>query len=215
MFSYPLFSSTNIVISLRTISGATKGNPMENADTPKPSAQGGKILAEQGIIENVFERALWNVRIVVILGVIFSALAAIVLFVAGSLEIYHILVGFVPGNLHPLTKVDILIGIIGAVDFYLIGLVLLIFSFGIYELFISEIDIARAENGIGSILDIDNLDDLKNKIIKVIIMVLIVTFFQGILINSKTFTSSIDMLYMAVSICLICVGVYFLGKHGH
>jgi uncharacterized membrane protein YqhA len=186
---------------------------MENKDTPKPSGLGGKSLADQGIIENIFERALWNVRFVVILGVLFSALSAIVLFIAGSLEISHILIGFVPGNLHPLTHEQILVGIIGAVDFYLIGLVLLIFSFGIYELFISDIDIARFEGGFGSILDIENLDDLKNKIIKVIIMVLIVTFFQRIL--SMEFTSSLDMLAMAVSICLICVGVYFLGRHGN
>jgi uncharacterized membrane protein YqhA len=187
---------------------------MENQDTPKPSAQCGKALAEQGIIENLFERALWSVRFIVILGVIFSALAAIVLFLAGSKEIIDVLFLFVQ-NTHEVSKADILIGIIGAVDYYLIGLVLLIFSFGIYELFISEIDIARAESGFGSILDIDNLDDLKNKILKVIIMVLIVTFFQVILVYYKSFSAPLDILYMAVSICLICVGVYFLGKHGH
>ena len=37
----------------------------------------------------------------------------------------------------------ILAHVITAVDLYLIGVVLLIFSFGIYELFISKIDIAR------------------------------------------------------------------------
>jgi uncharacterized membrane protein YqhA len=189
---------------------------MENQVTPKPSAKGGKDLAEQGIIENIFERALWSVRIIVILGVIFSALAAIVLFLAGSLEIYHVLVLFVQHS-GSLDKVELLKGIIGAVDYYLIGLVLIIFSFGIYELFISEIDVARIEGGIGSILDIDNLDDLKNKIIKVIIMVLIVTFFERILAmaGSETTFVMFDMLAMAVSICLICIGVYFLGRHGH
>ncbi|MFA6225343.1 MAG: YqhA family protein [Methanoregula sp.] len=189
---------------------------MEKADTPKPSAHGGKALAEQGIIEHFFEWGLWSVRFVVILGVIFSALAAIVLFLAGSIEIIDVLVGFVKDS-DSVDKVEILIGIIGAVDFYLIGLVLLIFSFGIYELFISEIDIARADSGFGSILDIENLDDLKNKILKVIIMVLIVTFFQRILSMdfTKILPTSLDMLAMAVSICLICIGVYFLGKHGH
>jgi uncharacterized membrane protein YqhA len=189
---------------------------MEEANTPKPSAKGGKALAEQGIIENIFERGLWSVRFVVILGVIFSALAAIVLFLAGSKEIIDVIIYFIQ-HIDKVSKVEILIGIIGAVDFYLIGLVLLIFSFGIYELFISEIDIARAESGFGSILDIDNLDDLKNKIIKVIIMVLIVTFFQRILSMdfSKLLPTSLDMLAMAVSICLICIGVYFLGRHGH
>ena len=187
---------------------------MEETNTPKPSARGGKALADQGIIENIFERTLWNARIVVILGVIFSALAAIVLFLAGSKEIITVLFEFVTGGESKSAHAQILSQIIGAVDLYLIGLVLLIFSFGIYELFISEIDIARLENGFGTILDITNLDDLKNKIIKVIIMVLIVTFFQRILL-SEVFTTSIDMLAMAVSICLICIGVYFLGKHGH
>ena len=187
---------------------------MEETTTPKPSARGGKALADQGIIENIFERGLWNVRFIVLLGVLFGALSAIVLFLAGSKEIIDVLVGFVASGDAHLSHEKILIGIIGAVDFYLIGLVLLIFSFGIYELFISEIDIARLESGFGTILDITNLDDLKNKIIKVIIMVLIVTFFQRILL-SEVFTTSIDMLAMAVSICLICIGVYFLGKHGH
>jgi uncharacterized membrane protein YqhA len=186
---------------------------MENADTTDSPAQRRKTPADQHIIENIFERALWSLRFVVILGVIFGALSAIVLFITGSIEIYHILVSFIQVSQHPLTHEEILIGIIGAVDFYLIGLVLIIFTFGVYELFISEIDIARIEGGFGSILDIDNLDDLKNKIIKVIIMVLIVTFFQRIL--SMEFTTSIDMLAMAVSICLICVGVYFLSRHGH
>jgi uncharacterized membrane protein YqhA len=186
---------------------------MEKADTTEPSAQGKKTLADQHIVENIFERALWSLRFIVILGVIFGALSAIVLFVTGSIEIYHILVAFIQVAEHQLTHEEILVGIIGAVDFYLIGLVLIIFTFGIYELFISEIDIARIEGGFGSILDIENLDDLKNKIIKVIIMVLIVTFFQRIL--SMEFTTSIDMLAMAVSISLICVGVYFLGRHGH
>jgi uncharacterized membrane protein YqhA len=63
----------------------------------------------------------------------------------------------------------------------LIGLVLLIFGFGIYELFISELEIARLGDEFGNILEVSNLDDLKNKIIKVIIMVLIVSFFQRIL----------------------------------
>lgn len=189
------------------------GSHMEKAELSNSSPEGKKTCADQHIAESIFERALWNVRYIVLLGVLFGTLSAIVLFIAGSTEIYHILIGYIQVGEHPLTHEEILIGIIGAVDFYLIGLVLIIFSFGIYELFISEIDIARLEGGFGSILDIDNLDDLKNKIIKVIIMVLIVTFFQRIL--SMEFTTSIDMLAMAVSICLICIGVYFLGRHGH
>jgi uncharacterized membrane protein YqhA len=166
---------------------------------------------DQHMVEYIFEKGLWSVRYIVILGVIFGAISAIALFIAGSLEIYNTLNEFLFAAESHIGHEEILIAIIGAIDFYLIALVLLIFSFGIYELFISELDIARTGGDFGSILEVTNLDDLKNKIVKVIIMVLIVSFFQRIL--SMTFTTSLDMLWMAISICVICVGVYFLGRH--
>jgi uncharacterized membrane protein YqhA len=166
---------------------------------------------DQSLIERIFEGILWNSRFVVLLGVIFGAISAIILFIAASLEIFEIVVGYAGITGVSISHEEILIGIIGAVDFYLIGLVLLIFSFGIYELFISELDIARIGGTFGNILEVSTLDDLKNKIIKVIIMVLIVSFFQRIL--SMEFTTSTDMLAMAVSISAICIGVYFLGRH--
>ena len=98
------------------------------------------------------------------------------------------------------------------VDLYLIGIVLLIFGFGIYELFISKIDIAREDLSV-TILEIENLDELKNKIIKVIVMVLIVSFFERVLKMSDSYSSSMDMLWFAISIFAISFGVYYLKKH--
>lgn len=163
------------------------------------------------MIENIFEKALWSTRYIVILGVIFGTLSAIVLFIVGSIEIFDIMISALLASEGHISHELILIGLIGAIDFYLIGLVLLIFSFGIYELFISELDIARISGGFANILEVDNLDDLKNKIIKVIIMVLIVTFFQRIM--GMKLVNSFDMLAMAVSICVICIGVYFISRH--
>ena len=101
--------------------------------------------------------------------------------------------------------------LIGAVDYFLIGVVLLIFAFGIYELFVSPLEIGRLNKDV-QILEITNLDDLKNRIIKVVIMVLIVSFFKKIL--SIEFTTPQDMFFFASSIFVICLGVYFLHK-GH
>lgn len=162
-------------------------------------------------IEDSFEKVLWSMRFVVLLGVVFGAISAIILFVVGSIEIFTVLSDAVFVVEAHLSHETILIGLIGAIDFYLIGLVLLIFSFGIYELFISELDIARRCGSFTSILEVRNLDDLKNKILKVIIMVLIVTFFQRVL--ELDMETSMDSLAMAISICLICIGVYFMGKH--
>ena len=94
----------------------------------------------------------------------------------------------------------------------MIGVVLLIFSFGIYELFISKIDIAR-ENTDVTILEVENIDELKQKIIKVIIMVLIVSFFEKILKLHDNFQSPLDMLYFAFSIFALALGVYFINKN--
>jgi len=60
----------------------------------------------------------------------------------------------------------------------LIAVVLLIFSFGIYELFISEIDDAENSEVGSKILAIHSLDELKDKLGKVVVMVLIVSFFN-------------------------------------
>ena len=88
----------------------------------------------------------------------------------------------------------------------------MIFGFGIYELFISKIDIARKNLDV-TILEIENLDELKQKIIKVIIMVLIVTFFERVLqMSYDTFSTPMDMLWFAVSIFALSFGVYLIRK---
>ncbi len=179
---------------------------MEHNDNPDRL----KTPDEQNIIERSFESALWNSRLIVILAVIFGALSSIVLFIAGSLEVLGTFATAIsPAHLE-VNHSELLVGIIGAVDLFLIATVLLIFSFGIYELFISKIDIARNSEAFHTLLEISTLDDLKNKIIKVIIMVLIVSFFQRVL--ELQITNSTDMLMMALSIAAICIGVFFLHR---
>jgi uncharacterized membrane protein YqhA len=101
--------------------------------------------------------------------------------------------------------------IISSIDLFLIGIVLLIFGFGVYELFVKEIDFAKARF-MESTLQIKNLDQLKNKIIKVIIIVLIVKYFEKILKFSQNFTSPQDILFFSLSILCICFGYYFINK---
>ena len=141
---------------------------------------------------------------------VFGALSSVILFISGSTEITLSVLHSVTLSPVEVNYTTILSGIIGGVDLYLIGMVLLIFSFGIYELFISKIDIARNSEAFHTLLEITNLDDLKNKIIKVIIMVLIVSFFQRVL--ALSLTTGLDMLFMAASIAAVCIGVFFLQK---
>ncbi|MEA3315909.1 MAG: YqhA family protein [Campylobacterota bacterium] len=168
------------------------------------------------MLEKIFEGALWNSRFIIILAVVFGLLGAIVLFVVASLDIWGVAVYTFntiithahPENFHQ----DIVSQIIGAIDLYLIAVVLFIFAFGLYELFISAIDQAEESEVGNKILSINSLDQLKDKIAKVIIMVLVVNFFQRVL--HTDFSTPLEMLYFALSIAALSVGLYFLSKVG-
>ena len=168
-------------------------------------------------MEKMFESSLWATRFMVILAVLFGLIGAVALFVVASFDIFETAkYGFVtyvnhahPENFHE----DVVGGIIGAVDLYLIGVVMLLFSFGLYELFISEIDTARESDAPSDkILTITSLDQLKDKISKVIVMVLVVGFFQKV--GHTDYNGALEMFYLALSITAIAVGLYFLGKVG-
>ena len=118
------------------------------------------------------------------------------------------------GDYHPDNFHELLIGkIIGAVDLYLIAVVLLIFSFGIYELFVSEIDDAEESEVGNKILSINSLDELKDKLGKVVIMVLIVGFFKRVI--NMSFETPMEMLYLSGSILMLALALYFMHKGSH
>ena len=163
-------------------------------------------------MENKFEKFLWNFRYITILAVILSILSAFTLIIIGSWDIIEAVIFYNPlFDASISSNNELLFKLISAIDLFLIGIVLLIFGFGIYELFVSEIDFANAKFS-ESTLKIRDLDQLKNKIIKVIIIVLIVKFFEKVLKFSENFTTPMDILYFGLSILSICVGYYLINR---
>ena len=169
------------------------------------------------MLEKFFENTLWSSRFIVIFAVVFGLIGAVVLFTVASIDIFvtakYVFTTYFTGAHPDRFHEDVVGGIIGAVDLYLIGVVMLLFSFGLYELFISDIDPAKDENGVeNQLLAIHSLDQLKDKISKVIVMVLVVGFFQKV--GHIEYTTALDMFYLALSITAVAVGLYFLGKVG-
>jgi len=167
------------------------------------------------LIEHFFESILWNTRFFVLLAVIFSMLGGIALFVVASVDVWGVVSSVVEtywNHLHPEKfHEEIVGGLIGAVDLYLMAVVMFIFGFGLYELFISEIDVAKKQ-GASKILEIHSLDELKDKLGKVIVMVLVVNFFQRVLFT--TYNGALDLVYFAISILALAIALYFLHKGG-
>ena len=165
------------------------------------------------MLEKIFEKALIKSRVVTILPVLFGLVGAFVLFFIASYDIIKVLIYTFDYFILPNSTIDLhedIVGqIIGAVDLYLMALVLFIFSFGIYELFVSEIEELKTLKQ-SKVLEVHSLDQLKDKLAKVIIMVLVVNFFQRVL--QMKLDTMVDMTYLAGSILALCVGLYFLHK---
>ena len=118
------------------------------------------------MLEKIFEALLVRSRIVTILPVVFGLIGSFVLFFIASYDVlkvvFYTYTYFFDANSHVDLHEDVVALIIGAVDLYLMALVLFIFSFGVYELFISEIEEFKQAKQ-SKVLEVHSLDQLKNK----------------------------------------------------
>ncbi len=171
-------------------------------------------------LEKPFESALWGSRFIVLSAVIASLLCSIALFYMASVDSFYMLTHLVDyaspamdeatrATLHDTTIAHV----VEIIDGYLLATVLLIFSLGLYELFISKIDPASDNKTSSNILLIQSLDDLKNRLAKVILMILIVNFFENVI--RQEFNSALELLYLAGGIALIGLALYLTHKGEH
>lgn len=175
------------------------------------------------LFERLLEGALWRSRFVVLFAVIASIAAAFAIFYMATVDVVY-LVGHIlhyadpalPGEARKALHDETITHVVEVVDGYLLGTVMLIFALGLYELFISDIDEAKGSKASSNMLVIENLDDLKQRLAKVIIMILIVTIFE--LALKLKVGDTLDLLYLAGAVALIGLALYLThasdGRHG-
>jgi uncharacterized membrane protein YqhA len=103
-------------------------------------------------------------------------------------------------------RADSIKNIVKAVDGYLIGAIMIIFALGLYELFVSKIDVAEKSEFAQRLLRIQSIDELKNHLAKIILLVLVVKFFQQAL--EIKYSTPLDLLYLALGTLLVGVALY-------
>jgi uncharacterized membrane protein YqhA len=169
------------------------------------------------LIELIFEKALWNWRFVVVIAVVASMAAATAIFYMATVDVVY-LVGHMLHYADPSLAAEArkaihdetITHVVEVVDGYLLATFMLIFSLGMYELFVSDIDEAHGSKASSKILVIESLDDLKARLAKVILMILIVTLFEEAL--QMNLASSLDLLYLGGGIALIGLALYLTHK---
>ncbi|KAJ1260979.1 hypothetical protein BS78_10G273000 [Paspalum vaginatum] len=146
----------------------------------------GLPLTEYGAdLEARVEKVIYACRFITFLGIGGLLLGSIPCFLKGCV---YVMDAFVEYYLHGGGKVVLML--LEAIDMYLIGTVTFVFGTGLYELFISTMDIAKGSNLFGLFrlperpkwLVIESVNELKTKLGHVIVMLLLV----GILEKSKT-----------------------------
>ena len=169
-------------------------------------------------LEWLIERWLWRFRLIAIVPVVMSLLSAAAAFLCGTLEVLAALKVVLDGSGETSYEIAKQLGkLVGGVDLYLIGIALLIFGYGVYELLISNIEAAHQDGkgGGNGLLDIRNLDDLKEKLVKVIVVALIVSAFKAMLIFP--ITSTTNLLVFSGSVLLLALSAWLVagGKKHH
>ena len=105
------------------------------------------------------------------------------------------------------TQADIVHHIINSIDLFLTSTVLLIFSIGLYELFIKKVSFSvDTKLNDFNVLIVKNLDQLKMKLAQTIIMILIVEFFQKA--TQLSYNTAIDLVYLGCGVFLISIAVF-------
>ena len=158
-----------------------------------------------------FEAILFGTRYVTFLAVIGSMLASIALFATSTIHVAKALVN----TIKPYSSTDateLITKIVKSIDDYLFAIVLLIFSIGVYELFINKIDVVnKQKDSRPNWLQINSIDVLKSSLGKVILMILIVSFFEHSLdVDYKNIN---DLLILGVGIFLISAALFLTHLH--
>ena len=174
-----------------------------------------KILQYKSQRARWFENTLYASRYLSLLAVIGALLSSIALFIRGAFIVYDSIAEFIEQlHHHHLNDYERLFEeLVSSVDVFLFALVLIIFGVGVYELFINKIDPVERQNDTRpSWLRISSVDDLKSSLGKVILMVLIVSFFKHTLEIAKEAWDPKALLYLGIGILLISAALYLTHK---
>ena len=183
--------------------GDIGGRDVGGADAP--GAGGG---GRRNPIEVVAEWVLLASLLLIVVPVVVLMFAALAAFAYGTNVFVHSVRDLVQ---HPFPvghKVGMFILVI---DLFLIGATLLIASVGFYELFISRVDLGAGRPRLPAWLDMRDLNDLKARVVSMLILVAGVTFVDA-LVN---FERGLDVLELGAGIALVVAALTFFLRFGH
>lgn len=194
-------------------------------DLRKASAQREIVMIKS---EMWIEQRVFNSRFQTLVAVVGSLLGATLCFLRGSMLVMES-VGYAFRHLMSHHCSRVIMYLLEALDVYLMGTVMLIFGMGLYELFITPLEVApeggahpRSSLPRSSLfglyplkqkpkwLEINSLDELKTKLGQMIVTIMVVAMFE----KSKkvSITTAQDFFLIAASTAMAAGCMLFLSK---
>jgi uncharacterized membrane protein YqhA len=182
------------------------------------TAGGAERSGGASVMERGFERALWASRLIVIAAVLVTvalAVGALLLATFDALYTARLLGRYadlgLSGDARDALRTDVVTAIVKSLDGYLIAALLLIVALGLYELFVNRIDPAAGSPAARRLLQVRDLEDLKQRVAKLVVLVLVVEFFQQAL--RLPIRGALDLLWLGLGILVVSAALWLTGRH--
>lgn len=166
----------------------------------------------------MFQRLLWNSRLLIIVAVVAALLVAVATLVTASTDVIHLLkLAFTYALAGEGADSHISIRVVAlavkAIDGYLLTAIMVVFSFGLYELFIGKLDAAENSEISARLLLVRDMDSLKDRLAKLVVLILVITFFQQAI--DIPYHTALDIVFLALGTALVGVALFFSSRAGH
>ena len=169
-------------------------------------------------LDNNFEVPFFSLRYITLIPVLFALAATLVMFAIGAIETWEAVAEFLRAfraDDHACADASMkqcVVYVIRAIDAFLLGLVMLIFSYGVYDLFVSKLDPAARPGIRPNWLKFKDINGLKIILTQVVLIILIITFFELVVTHSDEFTGSESsvvwqFLVIPIGVVLIALGI--------
>lgn len=164
------------------------------------------------LLERRFERMIWRFRLISIVPVLLSLLGSIGCFAIGASEV---LSAFWRLLSHPIGSSSLqaksIAQMVGGVDYFVIGIALLIFGYGIYELVISDLDPRHEgdDEQHANLLSVSSLESLKHNLTNVIVVALIVSAFKKMI--DFEVNNSLELLALCGCVAMLALSVWLIA----
>jgi uncharacterized membrane protein YqhA len=167
---------------------------------------------ELWLVEN-FEPPFFKLRFVLIAPILISMVGAIMMFAVGASQTYKAATSILlyadfsnPGVTLPIIK---------ALDAFLIGIILVIFSFGIYDFFVSILEPAEHAGLRPDWFKFESTGELKTKMVELVLVILAILFFEQIIANVDDFEDPVLYLIIPVGASILAISIGFFKWATH